>query len=123
MENEKKSKGNYIKKFNYDEIDDSHKSLIRDIVERLEKENQYSLAQELKITCKLEENEKYDIEKSLFFQIAKEWPLSLNKQGFITHSENGKITEYPIISTCADIRYYDKMMENIIKNYEINKSK
>ena len=114
---EKKAAGQVNKKFDYNQIDDSHKALIRDIVERLEKENNYRLAQELKILCKLQENKKFDIEKSLFFNLAKDFPLSLSKQGFVTVSENGEITEYPIISTCGDIREYEKFIEHIIKIY------
>jgi hypothetical protein len=114
---EKAASGHVNKKFDYNQIDDSHKALIRDVVERLEKEKNYSLAQELKILCKLQENKKFDIEKSLFFNLAKDFPLSLSKQGFVTVSENGEITEYPIISTCGDIREYEKFIEHIIKTY------
>jgi len=121
IDQEEEKQGGYTKVFDYSTIDDSHKALIRDVVERLEKENQHSLAQELKITCKLEDNDKYDIEKSPFFKIAKKYPLSINRQGFVTQSANGKITEYPIISTCADIRIYNKMIEEIIETYVINK--
>lgn len=114
---EKAALGQVSKKFDYNLIDDSHKALMRDVVERLEKENNYGLAQEFKILCKLQENEKFNIEKSLFFNLAKDFSLSLNKQGYMTVSENGKITEYPIISTCGDIREYDKFIEHIIKTY------
>jgi len=116
---EKEAQGNFTRLFDYGNIDDSHKALVRDITDKLEKAGQHQLATEFRHLVKIEDNEKYNIEESPFFQEAKNFGLSIQKQGFITVSENGKSIEYPMISTGGDIREYNRFMEAIFKKYVI----
>lgn len=115
-------KDNQIEKiypnYDYGKITDKDVILVREIISILEKEKSFSTAEQLKIQFQLKENEKYDIQKSLFFKYCEKAGIRTSKQGFITVSENGKITEYPIVSVGDDIRRLNKIIEEVYKDVE-----
>jgi|694.fasta_scaffold131948_2 hypothetical protein len=107
--------------FDYGNIKDDHKALVKDIILRLEKNNQTDLIQDLKVLFKIEESEKYNIEESVFYQYCKKVNVPINRQGTITELKNGKNIEYPIISVCDDVRKLNSICEKIIEIALLNK--
>jgi hypothetical protein len=105
--------------YDYGNITKDDKALVKEIIKMLEKENQYGLSEQLKLTFGLKDITRYEIEKSVFYNLCKENNIALQKQGDIKVSENGIHTEYPIVSICEDIRRLDKFIENIFKKYGV----
>ena len=98
-------------------ISDDDKALVKEITMMLENENQHSLSEQLKLTFGLKDIEKYNMDNSPFYQICKELNLPLQSQGTIKVSENGKVTEYPMVALCDDIRRLNKIIEHTISKY------
>jgi len=107
----------YTPNYDYGSISDDDKALVKEITMMLENENQHSLSEQLKLTFGLKDIEKYNMDNSPFYQICKELNLPLQSQGTIKVSENGKVTEYPMVALCDDIRRLNKIIEYVISKY------
>ena len=65
---------------------------------------------------KLENEDNYDLDDSIFIQYAKEAGLVTSKQGHITEKKgSNKPMNWPIISICDDVRKFDKLVEIIMQ--------
>jgi hypothetical protein len=115
----KKSAEEFYPVYDYGNITKDDKALVKEIIKILEKENQYGLSEQLKLTFGLNNIAKYNIEESVFYNLCKENNITVSKQGDIKVSENGNHIEYPIVSICEDIRKVDKFIENIFKKYGV----
>lgn len=113
-----KDKMNQISKiYDYGNITEMDKALVRDITNLLDKENLTNISNQLKLTFGLEKHDTYNIEESPFYNLCKENHIHMVKQGHTKLMENGKTTEYPIVSLCEDIRKFNNFIENILKKY------
>lgn len=103
--------------FDYRTVNEDHKSLVRDIIKRIDTgTNLNTLKMDLSILFKLEKENEYDLSKSPFMEYAKKVQLFPTKQGHITvKTGDEKPTNYPVISMCDDVRKFDKIIEIIMQ--------
>ena len=109
---------NFSSLYDYRNISDNDKKLVKEIISILEKDNNYAMSNQLKVTFKLTDTNVYDIEKSEFFKACQKHNINLQKQGIVTVMENNITTEYPVISICEDIRRLNNFIKNISKKDE-----
>jgi len=107
----------YTPNYDYGNITEEDKALVKEITLLLEKENQFDTSELLKMTFGLRDIEKYDIQSSPIYQVCKEINLPLANQGTVKVFENGKTIEYPVISICDDIRRLNKIIEHTLSKY------
>jgi len=121
IENAKKSQNNMKTAFDYQNIKEEHQALVRDIIDRLDNGEQNSkLKTELSLLFKLEDEDEYNFDKSIFINYAKRVGLSTSKQGHITVKEGeGKPVNYPVVSVCDDIRKLNDLIEEVMKDVMI----
>jgi hypothetical protein len=107
--------------FNYGEITEGQKSIVEELLTTLQQNPKVSFVLDdeyislIKKQFKIEEIERFDIEKSAFWQFAKQRNFHTPIQGWIKVGIGPEAKEYPIISINMDIREYDKMMCDMIK--------
>lgn len=104
--------------FDYGNITPEHQSLVRDILQRIDNNKQpEDIKNDLSVIFKLQGENEYDLEKSIFLKYAKKVNLNANKQGHITVKEGSDVPiNYPIMSVSDDIRKLDKLVEEIMKD-------
>tara|TARA_B110000285_G_C15036223_1_gene569400 strand:- start:6 stop:545 length:540 start_codon:yes stop_codon:yes gene_type:complete len=107
--------------FDYGEITEGQKSVVEELLEQLKQDPKMSFVLDdekvssLKKQFKIEEIDRFDIEKSVFYQFAKQKNYYIPIQGWIKQGLGPDAIEYPIISTSMDIRDYDKMVYDLIQ--------
>ena len=104
--------------FDYGNIKPEHQALVRDILKRIDNNNQpEDIKNDLSVLFKLQGENEFDLEKSIFIKYAKKVNLGPAKQGHITVKEGKDVPiNYPIISICDDIRKLDNLVEEIMKD-------
>ena len=107
--------------FDYGEITEGQKSVVEELLTQLKQDPKISFVLDdekitsLKKQFKIEEIDRFDIEKSVFYQFAKHKNYYAPVQGWIKEGLGPDAIEYPIISTNMDIREYDKMVHELIQ--------
>ena len=109
-----------IRKYDYGQITKDDQVLVNEIVNILEEKGEKDLSNLLKQQFQLIEHEKFDLSKSVFFQLCNRYGLKLHQQGEIIHTENGKTTLYPMMDVCDDIRKFDEMIKNLMNLVDDN---
>lgn len=107
----------YTPNYDYGNITEEDKALVKEIILLLEKENQFSTSELLKMTFGLRDIERYDIQSSPLYQICKEINLHFSKQGSVKVFENNKTIEYPVIAISGDIRQLNRIIEHTLSKY------
>ena len=104
--------------FDYGNIRPDHQALVRDILKRIDNNKEpEDIKNDLSVLFKLQGENEFDLEKSIFIKYAKKVNLGPAKQGHITVKEGSNIPiNYPVISVCDDIRKLDKLIEDIMKD-------
>ena len=101
--------------FDYGNIKPEHQALIRDVLKIAPKDS-HDFKSKLSVLFKLENEDNYDLDDSIFIQYAKEAGLVTSKQGHITEKKgSNKPMNWPIISICDDVRKFDKLVEIIMQ--------
>lgn len=108
--------GTILPVYNYGNITEDDKTLVREVIGMLENDKQYSTSQLLKERFKLNDVIQYDREDSVFLKYVNEMNLPVHIQGHSTQTKGDKTYHYPIFSMCDDIRVLNKLVENIIKD-------
>jgi len=107
--------------FDYGSITEGQKSVVEELLTQLKQDPKMSFllddekVSSLKKQFKIEEIDKFDIEKSVFYQFAKQKNYYAPIQGWIKEGLGPDAMEYPILSTNMDIREYDKMVHELIQ--------
>lgn len=107
--------------FDYGEITEGQKSVVEELLTQLKQDPKMSFVLDdekitsLKKQFKIEEIDRFDIEKSAFYQLAKQKNYYAPIQGWIKEGLGPDAIEYPILSTNMDIREYDKMVHELIQ--------
>ena len=104
----------YTPNYDYGNITDDDRILIREICEQLEKNGNESDSQFLKQQFQLKQAWQYDLANSPFVKICRDNDIKVSKQGYMTNHENNETREYPIISICEDIRKLEKLFTDIL---------
>jgi len=104
--------------FDYGNIKPEHQALVRDILQRIDNNKQpEDIKNDLSVLFKLQGENEFDLEKSIFIKYAKRVNLVPTKQGHITVKDGDKKPiNYPIMSICDDIRKLDELVEEIMKD-------
>lgn len=104
--------------FDYGNIKPEHQALVRDILKRIDNNKQpEDIKNDLSVLFKLQGENEFDLEKSIFMKYANRMNLGPAKQGHITVKEGKDVPiNYPIISICEDIRKLDNLVEEIMKD-------
>ena len=104
--------------FDYGNIKPEHQALVRDIIKRIENDDHnIDLKNELSVLFKLEDENEFDLDTSIFIKYANKINLHVTKQGHITVKDGDKKPiNYPIVSVCDDIRRLDELVETIMKD-------
>jgi len=104
--------------FDYGNIKPEHQALVRDIIKRIENDDHnIDLKNELSVLFKLEDENEFDLDTSIFIKYANKINLHVTKQGHVTVKDGDKKpVNYPIVSVCDDIRRLDELVETIMKD-------
>lgn len=107
--------------FDYGSITEGQKSAVDELLVKLKQDPKISFVLDddtistIKKDFKIVEIDKFDIEKSAFYQFAKQRNMYVPIQGWIKEGMGKDAIEYPIISTSMDIREYDLMLNDLIQ--------
>ena len=107
--------------FDYGSITEGQKSAVEELLVKLKQDPKISFVLDdehitsIKKQFSILEIDKFDIEKSAFYQFAKQRNMYVPVQGWIKEGIGPDAIEYPIIATNMDIREYDKMMHDLIQ--------
>lgn len=99
--------------FDYGNITDEQKSVVKEIAGFLEQSNQHQLAEVIRKRFKVVETPKYDIRQSKFYQEAQKAGLFVAVQGFVQEGIDGDAMQYQLCAVCSDIRELDKFVDSI----------
>lgn len=99
--------------FDYGNITDEHKSVVREIASFLEMSGQANLADTLKKRFKVQETPTFDINSSKFYQEAQKAGIFVAVQGFLQEGLDGTGVQYQLCAICEDIRKLDKFIDSI----------
>jgi hypothetical protein len=102
--------------FDYGSISKEQQSAAKEIATWLESLGLDQVSRELLIRFKIEENKKYDITQSKFYQVCKEAGVHVAGQGIIVEGQGTDATEYPLVAISGDIRQLDKFIEFVKNN-------
>ncbi len=97
--------------FDYGSIDESHQIVAKEIASWLASLGLAEVSKELLFRFKIEENKKYDITQSKFYQLCQEAGVYVAGQGVIVEGEGKDAMEYPLVAINGDIRQLDKFIE------------
>jgi hypothetical protein len=97
--------------FDYGSINETHQSAAKEIAGWLDSLGLKDVSRELLLRFKIEENKKYDITQSKFYQLCQEAGVYVAGQGVIIEGEGKDATEYPLVAINGDIRQLDKFIE------------
>ena len=104
---------NMIPMFDYGNITDEQKSVVKEIAGFLESSNQHQLADVIKKRFKVVETPKFDLRKSKFYQEAEKAGVFVAVQGFVQEGLDGDAIQYQLCAVCDDIRNLDKFIDSI----------
>lgn len=93
-----------------DDLTNDVKRVAESIALICEEYGQLDLAEKIRYDYQLKSIERFDLQKSIFYAIAKKNNINVRQQGWI--KENNII--YPLVSMDEDIRKLDKLIKNII---------
>lgn len=101
--------------FNFDDMNVTHKKLVRDIIKRLEEKGvDKSIGEELHDFYELEDIPEFDLKNSLFQKVMSQGGVYCNMQGHVRGVDsNDKPMKYPVVTVCDDVRKLDKAISNI----------
>ena len=108
--------GTLLPIYNYGNVTEDDKTLVREVINMLDQDKQYSTSQLLKERFKMNDIIQYDRNESVFLNYANDMNLPIHIQGHSTQTKGDKTYHYPIFSLCDDIRVLNKFVENIIKD-------
>lgn len=108
--------GTLLPIYNYGNVTEDDKTLVREVINMLDQDKQYSTSQLLKERFKMNDVIQYDRNESVFLNYANDMNLPIHIQGHSTQTKGDKTYHYPIFSLCDDIRVLNKFVENIIKD-------
>jgi hypothetical protein len=97
--------------FDYGSINETHQAVAKEIASWLTSMGLADVAKELLLRFKIEENKKYDITQSKFYQICQEAGIFVSGQGILVEGEGKDAIEYPLVAINGDIRQLDKFIE------------
>jgi len=114
-----KTSKKYIKPvFNTDELNDTHKAAVSEVISILENRQgvpQHMIIEELKQHFQIEDIPQLDQNTSLWIKLTKDYPIGASIQGWrIDRDKEGKKFKVPHISFSSDLDILDEMMKNII---------
>ena len=104
----------YVPNYDYGNITDDDRILIREICEQLEQNGNKSDSEYLKQQFQLKQAWQYDLKNSPFVKFCQNNDIRISKQGYMTTFQNNETREYPIISICEDIRKFEKLVSDIV---------
>jgi hypothetical protein len=104
---------NTIPMFDYGNITDEQKNVIKEVASFLENSNQHELADVIKKRFKVIETPRYDLTKSKFYQEAQKAGVFVAVQGFVQEGLDGDAIQYQLCAVCDDIRNLDKFIDSI----------
>lgn len=108
---------NVVPVFDYGSINDDHKSAAIEIANWLNSLGLNDVSKELLLRFKIEENKKFDISQSTFYQLCQEAGVYVAGQGVVVEGQGKDATEYPLVAISGDIRQLDKFIE-FVKNHK-----
>jgi len=105
----------FTPEYDYGNITDDDRILIREICEQLETKGNLSDSAFLRNQFQLKQIWQYDLANSPFVKMCKDNNIEIQKQGHMTTYENGEAREYPIVTLCEDIRKLEKLFASIVE--------
>lgn len=103
--------------FDYGSINEDHKEAAIEIANWLNSLGLNDVSKELLLRFKIEENKKYDLNQSVFYQLCREAGIYVAGQGVVVEGQGQEATEYPLVCINGDIRQLDKFID-FVKNHK-----
>lgn len=103
--------------FDFGNLNEEHKSLAKTILNVFDECNNPEIFKhQITTQFKLKGETLIDKNTNPLVKIIEENGFNVAIQGYVTEIENGKIIKYPVLSYIADIRHFEKVYRNILKN-------
>jgi hypothetical protein len=102
--------------FDYGSIDEVQKTVAKEIAGWLDSRGLTDVSRDLLVRFKIEENKKYDLTQSKFYQVCKAAGIYISGQGILVEGEGAEATEYPLVAISGDIRELDKFIDFVKNN-------
>ena len=102
--------------FDYGSINEVQQNVAKEIAGWLSSRGLTDVSRDLLVRFKIEENKKYDITQSKFYQTCKAAGIYVAGQGILVEGEGANATEYPLVAISGDIRELDKFIDFVKNN-------
>jgi hypothetical protein len=105
----------YVPGFDYEKLNKDQKTACDELLRLIAEKYQDIDFGHLRTTFKLEDKKYYDLKESEFAELLKRENIVLDPQGYVKTGLGADAIHYPIVAVCADIRKFDKVLNDYKK--------
>jgi hypothetical protein len=99
--------------FDYGSIKTEHKEAVEEVVDLARNMGNHVFAEFLLHRFQIEEQKRFELKDSKFFQLCRENSIGVNIQGHTQEGIGPDSVQYPVISITEDVRKLDAFVEKI----------